>query len=347
MFRFQSAPGVELFDIVGPGDSASIVVPTSSRRLKANVLLRLASKAKIKDVSLTAVLTGEATLNDETQCFLEHEVGIVEGEDWMATEENEGLFGFPLSFVVKTSRLPPSMESEQGSIQYHLQCILSCQESFKLFRSVYETEFIPVLVKESKRTVPFTPPQLLSISHPPSAFFNTPSPSTESIMPSQTYISPVAAEIGGAGMSEEQRQKLVELMKLQKEQAAMTMALKDIHGLASGRGMNEAEGSLLSATKSENESDYLYVSPEERDAFMELNSLFTSTPVSLWSVDMVGAWIKQFGVSPASVTAFSAQEIDGTALLTLTGNDLAELKVATLGARKRILVGISKLISTA
>ncbi|KAJ3208262.1 hypothetical protein HDU83_001493 [Entophlyctis luteolus] len=72
-------------------------------------------------------------------------------------------------------------------------------------------------------------------------------------------------------------------------------------------------------------------------------STYTS-PLESWTVPMVAEWAKQLGASPKSVAAFIEQDIDGVALLTLTGDDLKnELKVDALGTRRRIAVAIERL----
>ncbi|KAI9352862.1 hypothetical protein BDR26DRAFT_1002971 [Obelidium mucronatum] len=81
----------------------------------------------------------------------------------------------------------------------------------------------------------------------------------------------------------------------------------------------------------------------EREEIDNLISTY-STPLRSWSVSMVADWVKQFGVSSASVISFIEQEIDGTALLTLSGEDLRdELGVSALGTRRRLAVAIESL----
>ncbi|KAJ3027436.1 UNVERIFIED_CONTAM: hypothetical protein HDU68_003847 [Siphonaria sp. JEL0065] len=103
--------------------------------------------------------------------------------------------------------------------------------------------------------------------------------------------------------------------------------------------------SLHSSTRSVQQSDPAssFIQEEEVEELDYLISTY-STPVRSWSVSLTADWVKQFDVSPASIAAFIEQEIDGTALLTLTGDDLQkELCIKALGTRRRILVAIESL----
>ncbi|KAJ3131046.1 hypothetical protein HK100_006920 [Physocladia obscura] len=364
-------------------------------------------------------------------------IDIYNGESLDALAPGEdNIITFPLSFPLPEKTLPPSYEAPSGAIKYTLKVVLTCKEGLSLFKSTYET-LITVnvvlsdqerlrMVQESAKMINIVAsatkyyPKLHSA--PSSAFFKYPPPGSDTpgslrlvpgVSPSNSdhaderHTPSSGLEQQAPSMTSDQRNQLLELMKLQKAQANISNVLADMHGISSNNTVAGILPQLLStsgdgggiatsrsaatSTKHSFSSTHPHNNNEEVDSAVKLtarpvtpvsrndilsmsplknddpndsstssngSSLYRSdandlaaiisgytTPLETWTVSTVAEWVKQFGTSPASIAAFIEQEIDGTALLTLTGDDLKnELKVTTLGTRRRIAVGIEKLI---
>ncbi|KAJ3032188.1 UNVERIFIED_CONTAM: hypothetical protein HDU68_000027 [Siphonaria sp. JEL0065] len=142
-----------------------------------------------------------------------------------------------------------------------------------------------------------------------------------------------------SGASEQAQRE--ELRLLQEEQSKLSYLLAEIQKMPLPR-RESVSVSLRSPPHPRGSSD------EDAVSIKSVGTTFTSGgslvyPDESWSVMMVAEWVKQKGATDDIVRAFVDQDIDGSVLMSLSGEDLKnELGVLSFGLRRKILLAIEK-----
>ncbi|KAJ3106647.1 polar growth protein [Physocladia obscura] len=125
-----------------------------------------------------------------------------------------------------------------------------------------------------------------------------------------------------------------ELRQLQEEQMKLSFLLAQVQALPMPRSVSVAQSVATATTR-------------QTDAQSVVSS-DSSTPNPDWTVDMVAEWVRQKGASEDIVKSFIEQEVDGSVLISLSGEDLKnELGVMSFGLRRKLTLAIDKIRTAA
>ncbi|KAJ3061206.1 hypothetical protein HDU98_002871 [Podochytrium sp. JEL0797] len=138
----------------------------------------------------------------------------------------------------------------------------------------------------------------------------------------------------GTSLTPEQQLQIEELKTLKEEQSKLSFLLAEIQALPMPRSQSIATRPPTAV-------------PAERDSSDAVSIKSASTasqlPDDSWTPEMVGEWVRQKGASEQIVQSFIEQDIDGSVLVTLSGEDLKnELGVISFGLRRKIMAAIDK-----